>query len=84
MVAIAEGQVIAGKYRLERPLARGGMGSVWVVRHLPLDALVLEASGPSAHLHARVAGTDAAAARMAEVMAAMSAPCTNHRLRPSP
>lgn len=31
------GAVIAGKFRLERPLAKGGMGSVWVARHLQLD-----------------------------------------------
>src|SRR6185312_2422228 len=40
MIAIAAGQVIAGKYLLERPLASGGMGLVWVVRHLQLDALM--------------------------------------------
>lgn len=37
---IAEGQVIAGKIRLEHPLAAGGMGSVWVAHHLKLDAPV--------------------------------------------
>ncbi|UQA59507.1 serine/threonine-protein kinase [Polyangium aurulentum] len=40
MITIAEGQVVASKLRLERPLARGGMGSVWVAHHLKLDAPV--------------------------------------------
>src|SRR5712671_5279926 len=31
------GAVIDGKYRLVRPLARGGMGTVWVGRHIALD-----------------------------------------------
>ncbi len=40
MSPIHPGAVIAGKYCLERPLARGGMGTVWVARHLQLDMLV--------------------------------------------
>ncbi|MDC3956135.1 serine/threonine protein kinase [Polyangium jinanense] len=34
---LAPGTVIAGRYRLERPLASGGMGSVWVGRHVTLQ-----------------------------------------------
>ncbi|MCB9607310.1 MAG: protein kinase [Polyangiaceae bacterium] len=33
-----EGEVIADKYRLERPLGAGGMGSVWHARNLALDS----------------------------------------------
>src|SRR3954468_12350166 len=40
MISIRKGTVIAGKYRLEEPLARGGMGSLWVARHIHLDVLV--------------------------------------------
>ena len=34
------GVTVAGRYRLESPLAVGGMGSVWVATHLGLDARV--------------------------------------------
>ncbi len=34
------GAVIGGKYRIERALARGGMGSVWVARHVQLGSTV--------------------------------------------
>ncbi|MEQ9322187.1 MAG: serine/threonine-protein kinase, partial [Polyangiaceae bacterium] len=31
------GKIVAGKYRLEHPLAEGGMGAVWVAHHLGLE-----------------------------------------------
>ncbi|MDI3289613.1 serine/threonine-protein kinase [Polyangium sp. 15x6] len=34
------GDIIASRYVLERPLAKGGMGAVWVARHLELDVRV--------------------------------------------
>ncbi len=34
------GTVIAGRYRLDSPLAHGGMGSVWTARHVLLGARV--------------------------------------------
>ncbi|XYI00434.1 protein kinase domain-containing protein [Sorangium sp. So ce1128] len=37
---LGAGSVLIGKYRLERPLSRGGMGSVWVARHLQLGTPV--------------------------------------------
>ena len=38
LIPLCERTVIAGKYRLERELASGGMVAVWVARHLQLDA----------------------------------------------
>ncbi|WP_437992976.1 protein kinase domain-containing protein [Sorangium sp. So ce145] len=37
---LGAGSVLIGKYRLERPLSRGGMGSVWVAHHLQLGTPV--------------------------------------------
>ena len=37
---LVPGTVIAGRYRLERLLASGGMGTVWVARHLTLGSEV--------------------------------------------
>jgi serine/threonine protein kinase len=34
------GKVIAGRFRLERPLGQGGMGAIWVGRHLSLNVEV--------------------------------------------
>lgn len=31
------GRILADRYRLERPLAEGGMGAIWIGRHLSLD-----------------------------------------------
>ncbi|MGE0791013.1 MAG: protein kinase [Sandaracinaceae bacterium] len=48
---LARGAVIGGKYRLEEPIGKGGMASVWRATHTELDAPVavklLEAFGSS-------------------------------------
>ncbi len=39
-IAQVPGTIVGAKYRLETPLARGGMGAVWVARHIQLDVTV--------------------------------------------
>jgi len=39
-VQVGPGVIIGGKYQMERPLARGGMGAVWVARHVKLGSSV--------------------------------------------
>jgi serine/threonine-protein kinase len=39
-VTLATGDLIAGKYRVEHPIAQGGMGIVVAARHVPLGHLV--------------------------------------------
>lgn len=40
MLRLHDGQLIAGKYRLLEPLAKGGMGSVWIAKHIALNVPV--------------------------------------------
>jgi eukaryotic-like serine/threonine-protein kinase len=65
---MAFGALIGGKYRLVRPLAAGGMGSVWVARHLELEvdvALKLIADAdPSSAARARFRREAKAAAQL--------------------
>src|SRR5215213_8487982 len=38
MVELAPNLLVAGRFLLKRPLARGGMGSLWVAEHVELKA----------------------------------------------
>jgi serine/threonine-protein kinase len=69
LIALCERTVIAGKYRLLRELATGGMGAVWVAHHLGLDEDVaikfMRAALPElADARARFAREARAAARL--------------------
>ena len=39
-MAIGPGEILGGKYRLEREFARGGMGAIWQAQHTELDVPV--------------------------------------------
>ena len=63
------GEIVAGKYRLQRPLAKGGMGSVWTAQNQQLDVPVaIKFMAPealaSAELRARFEREAKAAAQM--------------------
>ena len=64
--------MLGGKYRLERALASGGMGSVWVARHTRLEADV------AVKLMSRAIGTDRSSVarfeREAKACAQLSSP----------
>src|SRR5882724_8678499 len=47
-----EGTIIAGRYRVERLIGQGGMGSVWAGRHITLDQQVA-----IKFVHPRLAGS---------------------------
>jgi serine/threonine protein kinase len=56
-VQLERGSIVTGRYRLERPLAQGAMGCVWVARHLQLDvdvAIKLMAPGFAESDEARI------------------------------
>ncbi|WP_240807724.1 serine/threonine-protein kinase [Polyangium spumosum] len=57
-IAYAPGDLIGGRYQLERVLGQGGMGAVWVARNLGLDADV------ALKLIRRDRATEEAAARL--------------------
>jgi len=48
MIKPEKGVLVAQRYELTRPLARGGMGSVWIERHRDLDVdVTIKFMGPS-------------------------------------
>jgi eukaryotic-like serine/threonine-protein kinase len=56
-VQLERGSIVSGRYRLERPLAQGAMGCVWVAHHLQLDvdvAIKLMAPGFAESDEARI------------------------------
>jgi serine/threonine-protein kinase len=74
--SIGAGTVIAGKYRVEKLLAKGGMGAVWVARHTRLNLVVaikFIETGDAASAEARVRFD-----REAKVLARIKSPHVVH------
>lgn len=76
MEAIAPGDVIAGKYRIEREIGRGGMGIVFAALHVDLDQLVAVKI-----LHEYAAYDQAAIARLLREARAAAKISSNHVVR---
>lgn len=72
----ADGEIVAGKYRVERAIGSGGMGHVLAVRHVALDRLFAMKL-----LDPRLVDDADARARFAREARAMSALTSRHTVR---
>jgi len=72
----APGRVIGGKYRLQRQLAEGGMGAVWLARHEVLDVdVAVKLMAPEIH------GSELGLARFEREAKASATLKSNHIVR---
>ncbi len=67
-IELAPGVLIAGKFRLERMIGRGGMGSVWAARHeklaMPVALKFIEEAADTAEMRVRFEREAKAAAQL--------------------